>query len=74
MTRPRDVFGVSSLRKTFNCLVVGASGSGKSVFMDAFIMAKSSSEESKESVVQQTTANISKSDAAQLLRGSARLN
>lgn len=35
--RPRDVFGVPSIRKTFSCLVVGASGSGKSSFMDAFV-------------------------------------
>ena len=46
--RPRDIFGVPSSRKTFNCLVVGASGSGKSTFMDAVIMAKNSSEERKE--------------------------
>lgn len=37
--RPRDIFGVPATRKTFNCLVVGSSGSGKSTFMDAVIMA-----------------------------------
>lgn len=50
IARPRDVFGVPSYRKTFNCLVVGASGSGKSSLLDAFIMAKSSSEENKEPI------------------------
>lgn len=35
--RPRDIFGVPSTRKTFNCLVVGASSSGKSAFLDAFV-------------------------------------
>jgi len=48
MARPRDIFGVPSKRKTFNCLVVGASGSGKSTFLDAFIVAKGPSEEQKE--------------------------
>ena len=45
--RPRDIFGVPSSRKTFNCLVVGSSGSGKSTFMDAVIMAQNSNEERK---------------------------
>ena len=84
MAHPGDVFGVPSIRENFNCLVVGASGSGKTAFMDAFIMfkrskfltalKKRSNDESKESVVQQTTANISNSDSAQLSQGSARLN
>ena len=46
--RPSHIFGVPSSRKTFNCLVVGASGSGKSTFLNAFIMAKNSNEERKE--------------------------
>ena len=48
VSRPRDIFGVPSTRKTFNCLVIGASGSGKSTFMDAFIQANNSNEERKE--------------------------
>jgi Ras family protein T1 len=44
--RPRDVQGVSASRKTFNCLVIGAAGSGKSSFLDTFVGA--SIEESKE--------------------------
>lgn len=48
MARPRDIFGVPTSRKTFNCLLVGASSSGKSTFMDAFIQATNTSEERKE--------------------------
>ena len=47
-SRPRDIFGVPAVRKSFNCLVVGAQGSGKSCFMDAFVGAQSHSEERKE--------------------------
>jgi len=56
---------VPSTRKTFNCLVVGASGSGKSCFMDAFIMGKNPNEERKEP----NSAGIS----PQLSRGGTRL-
>ena len=48
MARPRDIFGVPASRKTFNCLLVGGSGSGKSTFLDAFIQAGNSNEEMKE--------------------------
>lgn len=44
--RPRDIHGVPQIRKTFNCLVIGASGSGKSSFLDTFVGA--SAEESKD--------------------------
>ena len=39
--RVRDIYGVSSTRKVFNCLVVGSSGSGKSSFLNTFVGAHS---------------------------------
>ena len=57
--RPRDIFNVSQQRKTFNCLVVGAAGSGKSSFLDTFIGA--SVEESKDGKV------ASKRESAKLI-------
>ena len=49
--RPRDIFGVPQSRKTFNCLVVGSSGSGKSSFLDSFILAKNPAEEGKDAAL-----------------------
>ena len=40
--------GVPSQRKTFQCLVIGASGSGKTSFLDTFVGA--SNEESKDEI------------------------
>ena len=70
--RPRDIFGVPASRKTFNCLVVGASGSGKSTFMDSVIMAKNSNEERKEpAAIEESQANPVNAEAVHL--GSGRL-
>ena len=46
--RPRDINGVPQQRKTFNCLVIGAAGSGKTSFLDTFVGA--SIEENKDGV------------------------
>ena len=37
--RPRHINGIPQSRKTFNCFVVGGSGSGKSTFLNSFISA-----------------------------------
>lgn len=67
--RPRDIFGVPSTRKTFNCLVVGASSSGKSAFLDAFVGAsQNQGEERKEA--NPAAANMSPDH---ILRSSGRL-
>ena len=65
--RPRDVNGVPTVRKTFNCLVVGAQGSGKSSFLNAFIGANVQVE-SKDQV--QSAAKGSGMRASTMLRES----
>ena len=56
--RPRHINGVPQTRKTFNCLVAGAQGSGKSTFLSSYIgsMAEEIKEDQSE-VIRRTEKN-----------------